>query len=95
LDMREVPATADPRLKRGNGLVSPLTCPGINKFVRPIPESLTCPRCQTTVEIWTDEKKTTCHSCGFTVTRDVQSCLDYCEYASKCKEIIEQKKPPT
>jgi len=68
------------------------TCPGINKFVRPTPEYLKCPKCRAEVEIWSDEQETKCLECGTKVSREVASCLDYCEYASKCKAIIEQKR---
>jgi len=69
-----------------------VTCPGINKFVRPTPECLKCPKCKAEVEIWSDEQETKCLECGAKVSREVASCLDYCEYASKCKAIIEQKR---
>jgi len=68
------------------------TCPGISKFVRPTPEHLTCPKCFTHVEIWSDEQEAKCDKCGTTVSRAVTSCLDYCEFAEKCKKIIEEKK---
>jgi len=67
------------------------TCPGITKFVRPTPEYLTCQKCLARVEIWSDESETKCGKCGAHVSREVASCLDYCEFADKCKEIIEKK----
>lgn len=73
-------------------LNSYFTCPGINKFVRPTPEYLTCPKCFTHVEIWSDEEEARCHKCGAMVSREIASCLDYCEFASKCKKIIEEKR---
>ena len=69
-----------------------LACPVINKFVRPTPEHLTCPKCFTHVEIWSDEQEAKCDKCGATVSRAITSCLDYCEYADKCKRIIEERK---
>jgi len=69
-----------------------VTCPGINKFVRPKPEYIKCHRCRVEVEIWSDEREAKCLECGAKVSREVASCLDYCEYASKCKAIIEQKR---
>jgi len=68
------------------------TCPGLDNFVRPKPEYITCPNCGNEVEIWTDEEETTCESCGATVSRKVLSCLEWCEYADKCKEIIAEIK---
>ncbi len=70
----------------------PSTCPGLSQFMRPRPEYIKCPRCSGQVEIWSDEEETECDSCGATVTRGVQSCLDWCEYADKCKGIIQEKK---
>lgn len=70
----------------------PSTCPGLSQFVRPRPEYIKCSRCSGQVEIWSDEEETECDSCGATVTRGVQSCLDWCEYADKCKGIIQERK---
>jgi DNA-directed RNA polymerase subunit RPC12/RpoP len=68
------------------------TCPGINNFIRPKPEYIPCPNCGSSVEIWTDEDETDCPNCGAKVSRKVQSCLDYCEYAEECKKIIAERK---
>jgi len=70
----------------------PSTCPGLSQFVRPRPEYIKCSRCSGQVEIWSDEEETECDSCEATVTRGVQSCLDWCEYADKCKGIIQERK---
>ena len=69
-------------------------CPGIKNFLRPKPEYIQCPNCAGSVEIWTDEETAECEICGQTVSRPekMQSCLDYCPYADKCREIIKQKK---
>jgi DNA-directed RNA polymerase subunit RPC12/RpoP len=68
------------------------TCPGINDFTRPKPEVYTCPNCGSKVEIWTDEQSAECENCGTVVSKKVSSCLDWCEYAQKCKQLIEEKK---
>jgi len=68
------------------------TCPGIKDFIRPKPEFINCPNCGSKVEIWTDETETECENCGAKVSRGTQSCLDWCEYADKCREIIAKKK---
>jgi len=70
----------------------PRTCPGIDNFIRPKPEFINCSNCGSKVEIWTDETETECENCGAKVSRGIQSCLEWCEYADKCKEIIAQKK---
>lgn len=64
-------------------------CPGIARIVRPVPEYVKCPNCGATVEIWSDETETECDNCGTRVTRDIEpSCLEWCRYADKCREII-------
>jgi hypothetical protein len=70
------------------------TCPGIKKFVRPVPENFTCLNCGGEVEIWSDEDVGTCDTCNKELGRPEkeQSCLDWCEYANKCREIIKQMK---
>jgi hypothetical protein len=70
------------------------TCPGIQKFVRPIPEYFPCPHCGGEVEIWSDEDVGVCTTCTEEVGRRAkeQSCLDWCESADKCREIIKLKK---
>ncbi|MBS7627090.1 phosphohydrolase [Candidatus Bathyarchaeota archaeon] len=70
----------------------PDTCPGIVKLVRPTPESITCPKCKRTLEIWSDEKETVCDGCGAKVSREMGTlCLEYCDYADKCREIISRR----
>jgi len=72
---------------------SPESCPGISQFMRPKPSYFKCPKCGGNVEIWSDEEETECPACGFTISRGkVQSCLDWCEYADKCRDLIEAKK---
>jgi uncharacterized paraquat-inducible protein A len=71
------------------------TCPGLNDLLRPKPEFLPCPNCGANVEIWTDEKEAECPNCGIRVSRETQSCLDWCEYADKCRKIIAEKKGET
>lgn len=70
------------------------TCPGIKKFLRPTPEYITCPNCAGTVEIWSDEDTATCDICDKEVRRQEKevSCLDWCEFADKCRAIINSKK---
>jgi len=70
------------------------TCPGVRKFVRPVPEFFPCPDCSGEVEIWSDEDVGMCNTCNkrFGRSEKEQSCLDWCEYAEKCREIIKSKK---
>ncbi len=71
---------------------NPATCPSLSQFMRPKPEYIKCPHCGGQVEIWSDEEKTECDNCGATVTRGVQSCLDWCEYADQCKDVVRERK---
>ncbi len=72
------------------GDFSPKTCPGINRFVRPTVTYVQCHNCGAHVEIWSDEDKSTCSKCGSEWERPKEdsSCLEYCEYADKCRELI-------
>jgi predicted amidophosphoribosyltransferase len=72
----------------------PKTCPGIRKLIRPVPELLTCPNCGGEVEMWSDEDIGTCDNCGKEVSRPQKetSCLDWCQYADQCREIIKGTK---
>ncbi|MCW4034555.1 MAG: phosphohydrolase [Candidatus Bathyarchaeota archaeon] len=69
------------------------SCPGIKKFLRPKPEYITCPNCAGSVEIWSAENTAECEICGKEVSRTEKeaSCLDWCEFADKCREIIKNK----
>ncbi len=73
---------------------NPATCPGIAKFIRPVPEFFPCPFCGGKVEIWSDEDVGVCTNCEKESPRPVKekSCLDWCEFADKCKGIIDDKK---
>ncbi len=59
-------------------------CPGAQKFKKPQPEELQCPFCAGEVEVWTDEFQAACPKCGKMVSRDGQSCLDWCKAAKEC-----------
>ncbi len=72
---------------------TPESCPGLSQFMRPTPTYLKCPHCNGDVEIWSDEECASCPKCGTTVSRGkVQSCLDYCEFADKCRNLIDVRK---
>lgn len=60
-------------------------CPGAKLLRQPAPEDFNCPRCNTEVEIWTDEKKAKCPKCGYTVFKESNyNCLDWCAYGEDC-----------
>ena len=73
---------------------NPQSCPGLRDFLRPTPSYVKCHICESDVEIWSDEDSTECDSCGAEWKKPDQnaSCLNYCEYASKCREIINARK---
>ena len=74
----------------GTSKFTPRTCPGINKFIRPVMAYVKCHICSGDVEIWSDDDSATCQGCGAEWRRPDKdaSCLEYCEYADKCREII-------
>ena len=45
-------------------------CPGDDPTKKAMPEMYTCPECGDEVEIWTDQTKGTCISCGKIVLKD-------------------------
>ena len=60
-------------------------CPGATLLRRPVPEIFDCPSCHGEVEIWTDEFKGACPSCGKVVFRDAgMGCLEWCKQAEEC-----------
>jgi A2L zinc ribbon domain len=77
-----------------NPVKSPETCPGLRDFLRPTLAYVKCHVCGGNVEIWSDENVGICTECGAEWNRPDKnsSCLDYCEYADKCRGIIESRK---
>ena len=71
---------------------SPSTCPGIRDLIRPTMSYVKCHVCGGDVEKWSDEDTCTCLSCGAEWrTEENASCLSYCAYADKCREIIQER----
>ena len=79
---------------KDNPVKSPQTCPGLRDFLRPSVAYVKCHVCGGNVEIWSDENVGTCNDCGAEWKRPDKksSCLDYCEFAEKCKALIESRK---
>ena len=69
-------------------------CPGIEDYVRPNVKYEVCTACGGRVEVWSDEDKGNCIDCGVSSEAEspVPSCLEYCDYADKCKGIILRKR---
>jgi len=60
-------------------------CPGAKLLRQPKPEIFDCPSCGQEVEIWSDEIRGVCSSCGRTMFRDgAMSCLEWCKFAREC-----------
>ncbi len=68
-------------------------CPGSIKTTVPEPLERKCPKCGSTVEIWSDEEKADC-KCGATVFKDVKmTCVVWCSAAEECVgDIVDVKK---
>lgn len=73
---------------------SPEACPGIRDLLRPTMKYVKCHACGGAVEIWSDEGEGECLDCGAKWVKPDRenSCLEYCEYADKCRELIASRK---
>jgi len=73
---------------------NPQTCPGLRELLQPTLAYVKCHVCGGNVEIWSDEDKGECIECGAEWKRPdkTAACLEYCEYADKCRGIIESRK---
>ncbi|MDO8535456.1 MAG: hypothetical protein Q7S30_00355 [Candidatus Omnitrophota bacterium] len=60
-------------------------CPGSGRFKQPYPKAIRCGACGQDAEIWSDEIKTTCFSCGAVISKNIeQGCFMWCKYAKEC-----------
>lgn len=59
-------------------------CPGAADLRRPTIIFKTCPRCGEEIELFSNDVKMDCDSCGFTIYNDTMSCVKWCEYAKEC-----------
>jgi NADH pyrophosphatase NudC (nudix superfamily) len=70
-----------------------ITCPGSAAVKRPELLLIPCPHCGEEVEIFSDEAKAECEGCGKTVFKEKEpSCFDWCRYAEKCLDAIEENR---
>lgn len=79
------------------GIDSQQFCPGSRTLREATPEEYPCPRCGTAVEIWSDEVRRKCPSCGLVVVKDnpsVIACAEWCASAREClgEELYERWK---
>jgi len=59
-------------------------CPGAANIRTPTIELKTCPECGDEVEMFSTDLQMDCPSCGRTVYRELESCIQWCEYARDC-----------
>lgn len=67
-------------------------CPGASNIRTPTIELKTCPKCGTEIEMFSSDMQMDCPKCGFTVYNDLESCIQWCEYAKECvgEEVYER-----
>ena len=58
--------------------------PGTANLRTPTLKIKKCPKCGAEVEIYSTDMKAKCDKCGTTVFDDLQSCIEWCQYAEKC-----------
>jgi DNA-directed RNA polymerase subunit RPC12/RpoP len=60
-------------------------CPGAVNIIQPKPEYVKCPNCGREIELWSDEFRGECKSCGKKVFKEESpSCIEWCRYAKEC-----------
>ena len=59
-------------------------CPGAIGIRTPTIIIKKCPECDREVEIFSNEMQTKCSKCGFTIYNDLESCVQWCQYAEEC-----------
>jgi hypothetical protein len=71
-------------------------CPGAADIRTPTIKIKKCPKCGGEVELFSIDMKVDCPSCGQPVFNNINSCIDYCQYAEQClgTETYEKLKKP-
>jgi rRNA maturation protein Nop10 len=59
-------------------------CPGASSIRTPTITIKKCPKCGGEVELFSVDMKVDCPSCGQAVYNNINSCVDYCQYAEEC-----------
>lgn len=59
-------------------------CPGVTDLKTPTLTLKTCPQCGEEVEIFSNEMKVTCNTCGSIIYNDIVSCVQWCKHAKEC-----------
>lgn len=59
-------------------------CPGASNIRTPTIKMKKCRECGEEVEVFSTDMKVNCPKCGFTIYNDLESCVQWCEYAKEC-----------
>lgn len=59
-------------------------CPGVADLKTPSLTLKACPQCGEEVEVFSNEMKVTCSSCGYIIYNDIVSCIKWCKHAKEC-----------
>lgn len=59
-------------------------CPGAADIRGPSIVLKTCPECKEEIEFFSLDLMRNCPRCGFTVYKELSSCIKWCKYAREC-----------
>ena len=59
-------------------------CPGASRFKTPTMREKICPVCGEIIELFSTDVTVACDKCGFVAYNDMQSCIQWCQYAREC-----------
>lgn len=59
-------------------------CPGTQRLKTPTLEIKICPVCGSEIEIFSTDISVPCDKCGFVAYNNIQSCIQWCQYAREC-----------
>ena len=67
-------------------------CPGASDIRTPTIKLKKCPECGERVELFSTDMRLNCPKCGFTIYNDLESCVQWCQYAKECvgEEVYER-----
>ena len=59
-------------------------CPGAADMRTPTLKLKNCPECGREVELFSVDVNVKCSHCGFLIYNDIESCIQWCQYAKEC-----------
>jgi transcription initiation factor TFIIIB Brf1 subunit/transcription initiation factor TFIIB len=59
-------------------------CPGALDIRTPTLTLKPCPECGEEIEIFSNDLRVVCSSCGCVIFNDMVSCIKWCKYAKEC-----------